>query len=57
MSSQPIKCQYCKKIFFDIGNNKCPFCKKDLGSDMSIFDNIFGKDNNSFNDKIFGGRK
>lgn len=26
---QIIRCPNCQKIFFDIGENKCPFCGKD----------------------------
>jgi rRNA maturation endonuclease Nob1 len=27
---KPIKCPHCKKIFFDIGSDSCPFCGKNL---------------------------
>ena len=40
------KCPHCDKCFFDIDNDVCPFCGKDLSQDTEIPD--FMKD-------IFGG--
>lgn len=36
------KCQYCGKVFFDIGNEECPYCKKSLTKIDDIFSTLFG---------------
>lgn len=36
-----IRCVYCHKAYFDINENKCPFCKK---TNNNIFSDIFGMD-------------
>jgi len=46
-----LKCPYCKKIFFDIGSDICPVCKKNLNKDLNILKELFGEDN-SFNDTL-----
>ena len=46
-----IKCPYCKKIFFDMGSDICPFCNKNLNEDLNILKEFFG---DIFNDNING---
>ena len=47
-----IKCQHCGKCFFskEIDNENCPFCKKSLNYLSDIFTDVFGNQNNPFQD-------
>ncbi len=45
MSNSAIKCPHCNKIFLDIGNNICPFCKKNINESFDKFKEMFGEDN------------
>jgi len=45
------KCSHCEKVFFACeGQTHCPFCKKDLYNFKDIFGDIFGNQNNPFQD-------
>ena len=44
--SKIIKCLHCNRVFFDIGNDSCPFCKKNPRK-CDLYKQMFGK-NNSF---------
>jgi len=41
------KCPHCQKIFFDIGSDICPVCKKNLEELPDFLKDFFG-DNNPF---------
>ena len=46
MSNQPIiRCSICDKIYFDIGQDVCPYCKNKPKDDLQIFNDLFGDDN------------
>lgn len=45
-----IKCPHCFKVFFDAGKDECPFCGKCLYDFKDIFGDIFGNQNNPFQD-------
>ena len=49
-SNNTIKCPHCERIFFDIGKSECPFCKKNLYDFRAIFGDLFGNQNNPFQD-------
>jgi len=39
----PIKCPHCKKVFFELDNKICPFCKKNINITSDILDDLFGQ--------------
>lgn len=45
INNKTIKCCHCSKIFFDLGNDKCPYCKKEVRVMIDTFKDLFGKDN------------
>jgi phage FluMu protein Com len=51
---EAVKCPHCGKIFFDVGDVKCPFCKKYIRwnkGQEELMKTIFG---DNFKD-TFGG--
>jgi len=49
-SNDVIKCNNCGKYFLDNSNIVCPFCKKSLNELPDVFGDIFGNQNNPFQD-------
>ena len=38
---ETIKCPYCKNVYFDVENGKCPLCKYKIQEDLGILGPIF----------------
>lgn len=51
MSNNIKRCPHCNKIFFDIREDNCPFCKKNIyiNNSLNVFKEMFGEDINPFN--------
>lgn len=48
MNNNAVQCPHCGEYFLDNSNIVCPFCKKDLYDFKDIFGDIFGNQNNPF---------